>query len=72
MHPSNELSDFLSYYLLHSVSVCDQISWLFLRNILNLRRNYKFYTMWKVSNYGVFSGLYFPVFELNTGKFGPA
>ena len=23
-------------------------------------------TLWKVSKYGVFSGLYFPVFELNT------
>ena len=26
--------------------------------------------MWKVSKYGVFSGLYFPVFWLNTGKQG--
>ena len=24
-----------------------------------------------MSNYGVFSGLYFPVFWLNTGKYGP-
>ena len=28
-------------------------------------------TAWKVSKYGVFSGLYFPVFRLNTGKYGP-
>ena len=27
--------------------------------------------VWKVSKYGVFSGLYFPVFGLNTGKYGP-
>ena len=25
----------------------------------------------KVSKYGVFSGLYFPAFRLNTGKYGP-
>ena len=29
------------------------------------------YTSWKVSKYGVFSDLYFPVFRLNTGKYGP-
>ena len=28
-------------------------------------------TAWKVSKYGVFSGLYFPVFRPNTGKYGP-
>ena len=28
-------------------------------------------TAWKVSKYGVFSGPYFPVFGLNTGKKGP-
>ena len=28
-------------------------------------------TAWKVSKYRVFSGTYFPVFELNTGKYGP-
>ena len=28
-------------------------------------------TTWKVSRYGVISGLYFPVFELNAGKYGP-
>ena len=26
---------------------------------------------WKVSKYGVISGPYFPVFGLNTGKYGP-
>ena len=29
------------------------------------------YAAWKVSKYGVFSGPYFPVFGLNTGKCGP-
>ena len=29
------------------------------------------YTAWKESKYGVFSGPYFPVFGLNTGKYGP-
>ena len=28
-------------------------------------------TAWKVFNYGVFSGPYFPVFSPNTGKYGP-
>ena len=28
-------------------------------------------TAWKVSKYGVFSGPYFPVFGLNTEKYGP-
>ena len=28
------------------------------------------YTAWKVSKYGVISGPYFPVFGLNTGKYG--
>ena len=28
-------------------------------------------TAWKVSEYGVFSSPYFPVFELNTGKYRP-
>ena len=27
--------------------------------------------MWKESKYGVFSGVYFPVFSPNTGKYGP-
>ena len=28
-------------------------------------------TAWKVSKYGVISGLYFPVFSPNTGIYGP-
>ena len=28
-------------------------------------------TAWRVSKYGLFSGLYFPVFGLNTEKWGP-
>ena len=28
-------------------------------------------TAWKVSKYGIFSGPYFPVFGLNTEKYGP-
>ena len=28
-------------------------------------------TAWKVFKYGVFSGPYFTVFGLNTGKYGP-
>ena len=32
---------------------------------------WKYHTAWKVFKYGVFSGLYFPVFSPNTGKYGP-
>ena len=28
-------------------------------------------TVWKVSKYGVISGPYFPVFRVNTRKYGP-
>ena len=28
-------------------------------------------TAWKMSKYGVFSSPYFPVFSLDTGKYGP-
>ena len=28
-------------------------------------------TVWKVSKYGIFSGLNFPVFSANTGKYMP-
>ena len=28
-------------------------------------------TAWEMSKYGVISGLYFTVFNLNTGKYGP-
>ena len=37
----------------------------------NLEGSYGKLIAWKVSKYGVFSGLYFPVFGLNTGKYGP-
>ena len=33
--------------------------------------NYCSNTAWKVSKYGVISGPHFPVFRLNTGKYGP-
>ena len=36
-----------------------------------LRKLTETYTAWKVSKYGVFSGPYFSVFGLNTGKYGP-
>ena len=29
------------------------------------------YTAWEVSKYGIFSGPYFPVFGMNTRKYGP-
>ena len=35
------------------------------------RISHTFITAWKVSKYGVISGPYFPVFGLNTGKYGP-
>ena len=38
-------------------------------NTQNFRLHY--FTAWKVFKYGVFSGPYFPVFGLNTGKYGP-
>ena len=41
--------------------------WLFGPN----QRTKESTTAWKVSKYGVFSGPYFPVFGLNTGKYGP-
>ena len=33
-------------------------------------KNLLWYTAWKVSEYGVFSGMYFPIFSSNTGKLG--
>ena len=39
--------------------------------ILILQKESFFITAWKVPKYGVFSGLYFPVFSPNTGKYGP-
>ena len=41
-----------------------QFSWHFLILFDN-------FTAWKVSKYGFFSGPYFSVFSLNTGKYGP-
>ena len=32
---------------------------------------FKVFTKWKMSKYGVISGLYFPIFSPNTGKYGP-
>ena len=43
-----------------------QIFILFYKNLKNVIK----VTAWKVSKYGVFSGPYFPVFRLNTGKCG--
>ena len=37
------------------------------KNFLKLQINNP---VWKVSKYRVISGLYFPVFRLNTGKYG--
>ena len=38
---------------------------------VNWEKNVSTSTAWKVSKYGVISGLYFPVFRLNTGIYGP-
>ena len=46
------------------------IYYIQLRNILASLYN-RLVTAWKVSKYGVISGPYFPVFGLNTGKYGP-
>ena len=40
----------------------------FLYSVINV---YRKITTWKVSKYRIFSGPYFPVFILNTGKYGP-
>ena len=39
--------------------------------LLTRARVYQSNTAWKVSKYGVVSGPYFPVFGLDTGKYGP-
>ena len=39
--------------------------------LLTRVRVYQSNTAWKVSKYGVVSGPYFPVFGLDTGKYGP-
>ena len=51
------------------------MTWIYDVNGLNFRFNWQFYfcflcTAWKVSKYGVFSGLYFSAFGLNTGRYG--
>ena len=46
------------------------IYYIQLRNISASLCN-RLVTAWKVSKYGVISGPYFPVFGLNTGKYGP-
>ena len=33
-----------------------------------IKQDKKIFTAWKLSKYGVFSGSYFPVFGINTGK----
>ena len=40
------------------------------QSLLNSSDVQTFFTAWKVSKYGVFSGPYFPVFSPNTRKFG--
>ena len=44
---------------------------LFLESIISVSGESLPDTALKVSKYGVFSGLYFPVFGLTTGKYGP-
>ena len=41
------------------------------KNYEKLEKHLSYWTAWKVFKYGVFSGLYFPVFGLNTVKYGP-
>ena len=43
---------------------------MFIFETLPHRKNSESNTAPKKSKYGVFSGPYFPVFELNTGKYG--
>ena len=38
---------------------------------LKINKSWNTSTVWKVSKNGVISGPYFPVFGLNTGKYGP-
>ena len=56
-------------------SWCFEMSNIKCQNLLissfKIRMKHKFSTAWKVSKYGVISGPYFPVFGLNTGKYGP-
>ena len=43
----------------------------FIRSTVHCNYKNNFNTAWKVSKYGVISGLYFRIFGLNTGKYGP-
>ena len=54
---------FLKLYL-NYISIQDNNCKLYVTNVFNL-------TVQKMSQYGVFSGPYFPVFGLNTGKYEP-
>ena len=56
------------YVLCFTLSVIDSSEWQIKTNTLEL--NIVAMTAWKESKYGVFSGLYFPVFELNTEIYG--
>ena len=40
-------------------------------SIFGVTHSFHHITAWKVSKYGVIYGLYFPLFGLNTGKYGP-
>ena len=58
------------------LSVFDHFVRLALKGVISCRVSImklscKNSTAWKVSKYGVFSSLYFPVFGLNTGKYEP-
>ena len=47
------------------------LDWLFWSKNTNYQFKLKFSTTWKVPKYGVISGHYFPVFGMNTGRYGP-
>ena len=40
-------------------------------SLLKIWKNCEERTAWKLSKYGVFCGSYFPLFRLNTAKYGP-
>ena len=46
-------------------------SWKLLNSETPIAKSSDRITAWKVSKYGVFFCPYFPVFGLNTGKYGP-
>ena len=41
------------------------------KNYKNSKNSRSLFTARKVSKYGVFSGLFYPLFRLNAGKYGP-